>query len=185
MIKKSIALLTILGCLVIQSRGQVYIAKKSEIGFFSEAIMENIEAVNKRSSSLLNTKTGQFVVQIPIGAFEFEKDLMKEHFNENYMETEKFPKATFNGTIKGDIDFKKDGTYPAKAEGKLTIHGVEKERSFEGNIVVKEGVISLSCEFTVKLAQHNIAIPKVVVKNIAEEVQVKIKADYSPYEKKQ
>ena len=83
--------------------------------------MENIEAVNKKSSSLLNTKTNQLVFQVPIGAFEFEKDLMKEHFNENYMETEKYPKATFNGNLLEGVDFGKDGTYSAKATGKLIV----------------------------------------------------------------
>ena len=181
---KTIAFLAMLGCLSIESSAQVYIAKNSEISFFSEAIMENIEAVNHKSSSLLNTKTGQLVFKVPIGAFEFEKDLMKEHFNENYMETEKFPQSTFKGAISGDIDYTKDGTYPAKAVGKMVIHGIEKERTMEGNIVVKDGAISLESEFIAKLADHDIAIPKVVVKNIAEEVLVKIKADFIPYEKK-
>ena len=124
------------------------------------------------------------VFKVPIGAFEFEKDLMKEHFNENYMETEKFPKGSFNGIINGDIDYSQDGTYPAKAVGKLVIHGVGKDRTMEGNVVVKDGTISLVSELMVKLADHDIAIPKVVVKNIAEEVLVKIKTDFIPYEKK-
>jgi hypothetical protein len=181
---KTIAFLAVLGFLSIESSAQVYIAKNSEISFFSEAIMENIEAVNHKASSLLNTETGQLVFKVPIGAFEFEKDLMKEHFNENYMETEKFPKGSFNGSLNGDLDYTKDGTYPAKAVGKLVIHGIEKERTMEGIVVVKDGSISLVCEFKVKLADHDIAIPKVVVKNIAEEVLVKLKADFSPYEKK-
>ena len=146
--------------------------------------MENIEAMNKKSSSLLNTKTKQLVFQVPIGAFEFEKDLMKEHFNENYMETEKFPKATFNGTILDGASFDKDGIYPTKVVGKFTVHGVEKERTMEGEIVIKDGVISLNAKFTVLLSEHNVDIPKVVVKNIAEEVLVKVKAEYKPYEKK-
>ena len=181
---KMIAFLAVLGCLSMESFAQVYIAKNSEISFFSEAIMENIEAVNHKSSSLLNTETNQLVFKVPIGAFEFEKDLMKEHFNENYMETEKFPKGSFNGSLNGDIDYTKDGIYPAKAVGKLVIHGIEKERTMEGNIVVKDGTISLASEFMVKLADHDIAIPKVVVKNIAEEVLVKLNAEFMPYEKK-
>ena len=181
---KAIALLSVLGGFALEVTAQVFIAKKSEISFFSEAVMENIEAVNHKSSSLLNTETNQLVFKVPIGAFEFEKDLMKEHFNENYMETEKFPKGSFNGTLNGDIDYSKDGTYPAKAVGKLIIHGVEKERTMEGNVVVKDGVISLTSEFMVKLADHDIAIPKVVVKNIAEEVLVKLNAEFMPYKKK-
>jgi len=184
MIKNRIYLLVLLLVLTYSIQAQVFVSSSTEIDFFSEAPMENIEAVNKKSSSLLNTKTNQLVFQVPIGAFEFEKDLMKEHFNENYMETDKFPKATFNGNLLQGVDFGKDGTYSAKAIGKFTIHGVEKERTMEGEIVIREGVISLSAKFIVLLSDHNVAIPKVVVKNIAEEVLVKVKADYKPYEKK-
>mgnify|MGYP001557782501 CR=1 FL=1 len=164
---------------------QVYTAKSSGISFFSEAPMENIEAVNKKSSSLLNTKTKQVVFQIPIPAFEFKKDLMKEHFNENYMESEKYPQASFNGKINEEIDFSKNGAYTASATGKLLIHGVEKERTLKGEITIKEGSISLKGDFTVVIADHNIKIPKVVIKNIAEEVLVKVKVEYQPYTKNQ
>jgi len=163
---------------------QVYVASSSEISFFSKAPNEDIEAFNRKSSSLLNTKTNQLVFQIPIGAFDFKKDLMKEHFNENYMETEKFPKATFDGVLKEGIDFTKNGIYKAQAEGKLTIHGVSKEREIEGEIIVKDGVITLKSKFPVKLEDHNVDIPKVVILKIAEEVMVTIQADYSPYKKK-
>ena len=115
MIKTSIAvLLFIIGGLH-SAISQVYVASSIEISFFSEAPQEDIEAFNKKSSSLLNTKTNQLVFQIPIGAFDFKKDLMKVHFNENYMETEKYPKATFDGTLTVGVVFDKDGTYKAQA----------------------------------------------------------------------
>ena len=185
MIKYNIAVLLVIMGGLHSVTGQVYVASSSEISFFSEAPQENIEALNKKSSSLLNIKTNQLVFQIPIGAFDFEKDLMEEHFNENYMETEKYPKATFDGTIMEGVDFSKDGTYKAQVSGKLTIHGVTKERRIDGEITVKEGAISLKSQFTVKLEEHNVAIPKVVVLKIAEEVLVTIKAAYSPYKKKE
>lgn len=185
MIKYNIAVLLLVIAGFHVAKSQVYVASSSEISFFSEAPQENIEALNKKSSSLLNTKTKQLVFQVPIGAFDFEKDLMEEHFNENYMETEKYPKATFNGTIKEGVDFEKDGIYKAQVSGKLTIHGVTKDRSIDGEITVKDGAISLKSQFAVKLEEHNVAIPKVVVLKIAEEVLVTIKAAYSPYKKKE
>ncbi len=185
MIKTSIALLLFLIGGFHSAISQVHVASSSEISFFSEAPQENIEALNKKSSSLLNTKTKQLVFQVPIGAFDFKKDLMKEHFNENYMETEKYPKAIFDGTIMEGVDFSKDGTYKTQVSGKLTIHGVTKDRSIDGEITIKEGAISLKSQFTVKLEEHNVAIPKVVVLKISEEVLVTIKAAYSPYKKKE
>jgi len=163
---------------------QVYTASSSNIRFFSEAALENIEAHTTKSSSLLNTKTGQVVFQIPIAAFEFEKNLMKEHFNENYLESEKYPKASFSGNLNETIDFATDGKYKASVTGKLNIHGVEKDRTIHGEITVKEGKISLKAEFVVKLVDHKVKIPKVVIKNIAEEVLVSLEADYQPYAKK-
>ncbi|MBL4754635.1 MAG: YceI family protein, partial [Flavobacteriales bacterium] len=83
---------------------QVYISSSSEISFYSETPIEDIEATNTRSSSLLNTKDKKLVFQIPIKAFKFEKNLMEEHFNENYLESDKYPKASFNGYIMDNVD---------------------------------------------------------------------------------
>ena len=163
--------------------GQIYTAKSGEVTFFSEAPIENIEAVNKVATSLLNTASNDIVFSVTMIAFEFEKALMREHFNENYMETEKYPKAAFKGKINETIDFTKDGTYQVSATGKLTIHGVEQDRTIEGTLTVNEGQILLKTEFKVLLKDHNIKIPKLVIKNLAEEVLVKASASYAPYKK--
>ncbi len=163
--------------------GQIYTAKSGEVTFFSEAPLENIEAVNKVATSLLNTASNDIAFSVTMIAFEFEKALMREHFNENYMETEKYPKALFKGKLNEMIDFTKDGTYQASATGKLTIHGVEQDRTIEGTLTVKEGQILLKTEFKVLLKDHNIKIPKLVVKNLAEEVLVTVTATYAPYKK--
>lgn len=164
--------------------GQVYKAKSSSVRFFSEATIENIEATNRRVSSMLNIETKQLVFQIPITAFEFDKDLMKEHFNENYLESEKHPKGTFNGRIVENIDFSKDGVHKASAKGILKIHGIEKERTINGTITIKDGVISLTGKFDVVLKDHNVKIPKILFSNIAEQVEVTINVTYEPYAKK-
>jgi len=166
------------------ARAQVFISDNTAISFFSETPLENILAANSKSSSLLNIKDKQVVFQIPVKAFEFEKDLMREHFNENYLETEKYPKASFNGNINEDVDLSKDGTYEVTVTGKLLIHGVEKQRTITGTIIREGDDISLKGQFQVTLSDHSIRIPKVVIANIAEVIDVKVSARYKPYIKK-
>ncbi len=160
---------------------QIYIAKNCEITFFSEAPLENIAAINKAAKPILNTATGEIQIKIAMTAFVFEKPLMQEHFNENYVESEKFPYAIFKGKINETIDWKKDGEYKATAIGKLNIHGIEKERTIDGTIIVKESEIVISTKFNVHIADHEIKIPSLYVKNIAEDVEVKLNATLEPY----
>lgn len=181
--KRAVIIIGLTLCLY-GSRAQVFISSSSKISFSAETSMENIEAKNVKSSSLLNTKANQLVFQIPIRAFKFEKNLMEEHFNENYLETEKYPKASFNGNINEEVDLSKDGTYEVTATGKLLIHGVEKERTLTGTITRNGNEISLAGEFKIVLADHQIKIPKVVIANIPEEIDVKVSVVYKPYEKK-
>ena len=165
-------------------QAQLFISSSTEISFFSATPLEDIEAINSRSSSLINTKDRQIVFQIPMRGFIFDKDLMQEHFNENYLESDKYPKASFNGNVIEDVDLSKDGTYQVTAKGILDIHGVEQERTLKGVIVKKGDIITLIGEFTIVLKDHNIKIPKIVIANIAEEVIVKVSATYKPYVKK-
>ena len=117
---------------------------------------------------------------IPVVSFKFEKPLMEEHFNENYLETEKFPTAKFSGTINEELDYTKNGTYDASVTGKLTIHGVEQERSINGTITVKDSQLIFEGKFQIKLEDHDIDIPSIVVKNIAEVVDVTATLVYEP-----
>lgn len=152
----------------------------SYVRFYSEAPMENIEAVNKKSSGLINTSTNDLVLMIPIISFKFDKELMEEHFNENYMETPKFKNATFKGKIKESIDWTTDGSFNATAEGILKIHGVEKKRTITGKLVIQNGNAHLSTVFSIKVAEHDIEIPQVVFMNIAEEVEVTARLSFVP-----
>ncbi|MES2287876.1 MAG: YceI family protein [Bacteroidota bacterium] len=163
---------------------QIYMAKNCEITFFSESPLENIEAINKAAKPILNTSTGDIQTKIAMTAFVFEKPLMQEHFNENYAESEKFPSATFKGKINEVIDWTKDGEYKATVTGKLNLHGVEKDRTIEGTITIKGSEITITTKFNIHIADHGIKVPSLYVKNIAEDVEVKLSATLEPYKKK-
>ena len=162
----------------------IYTTESSEISFFSSTPIEDIEAVNSASTSLLNLPKKDIVFRVPISGFQFEKPLMQEHFNENYMETEKFPYATFKGKLSDTLDFSIDTVYNVSATGMMNIHGVDRAETYSGKIVAKDGKATLTTSFKVKLKDHKIKVPKVVFANIAEEIEVKVMFEYKPYEKK-
>ena len=119
---------------------EYFSSNTSEVKFFSWAPMEDIEAVNTESKSFLKIEDNSIVVRVPIKDFVFHKALMQEHFNENYMESDEFPNASFSGVIVGEYNPSKDGVYPIKAKGEFTLHGVKVEREFEGTFTVKASV---------------------------------------------
>jgi polyisoprenoid-binding protein YceI len=155
---------------------QKYITKNGYIRFFSETPMETIEAHNRQVNSALDIATGDFVFKVLIKSFEFEKALMQEHFNENYMESDKFPDATFTGKITNlsAIDFTKDGKYEADVEGDLKIHGETKKVKEKGTFDVSGGKINGKSIFMIHLADYKIKIPNTVVNNIAEDIQITV-----------
>lgn len=162
---------------------QIYLAKACEISFFSETPLENIDAINKTTKPILNTATGDLQMKISMKAFVFPKPLMQEHFNENYVESEKFPDAFFKGKINEQIDYTKDGEYKTTATGKITLHGVEKEVTLEGTITIKEGKLQMQSSFKLHIADYNIKVPSLYVKNIAEDVVVKLNSTLEPFKK--
>ena len=183
---KRLFLIPVLLMLVQPVTAQKYIARNGQVSFFSEAPLENIEAHNSNAVSIIDGSTGEVVANILMKAFHFEKALMEEHFNEKYVESEKYPKSVFKGTITNlsDIDLTKPGNYKANVEGEITIHGVTKPLEAAGDIVVeKDGVFSVDCKFNVTVKDFEIKIPKLVVRNIAEVVEVTLKFNYTPYGK--
>ncbi|MGE0560610.1 MAG: YceI family protein [Flavobacteriales bacterium] len=169
-------LLLLLVLIKLNLSAQVVKSNETVIEFYSATPVEDIKAINKDSKALINTKTNEFAFVVPIVGFKFEKELMEVHFNENYMESDKYKTAYFKGTINGLVDYLTDGVYTVIASGTLNIHGVDQAREINAEINVKEGIISIKSEFKVKLANHKIKIPKVVIKNIAEEVSVSVTA---------
>lgn len=154
-----------------------YQLKNCTVSFFSEAPLENIEANNKDSKGIVDPTARNFAFRIPIKSFVFKKSLMQEHFNENYLESEKYPNASFKGTLEGNYDIKKNGSYPVTASGELEIHGVKQQRKIPAIIEVKDQSIQISSKFKVKLDDHKIKIPTLVFNKIAEEVEVTLQSN--------
>jgi len=182
---KKIFLVLLISSVALAGRAQLYVAgDSSTVSFFSEAPLENIDATNTKVNSFLNTATNEVMFIVHIRGFEFNKDLMQEHFNEKYMESDKYPTSTFKGKINDNIDYTKDGTYNVTATGKLMIHGVERDINTPGTVTIEKGKINLKSEFRVPLKGFNIEVPKLVFQNIAEVISVKVNMNYSPYKKK-
>lgn len=159
-------------------QAQIVKSHNAQLSFFSEAPIENINAESNTGVSALNLSTKTIYFKVFMSSFKFKKSLMQEHFNENYMESFKYPTAEFNGKINDPIDLTKDGTYHVTVQGDLNIHGVIKNYIVKGELKVMGGEISANSTFPVKLADHEIKIPKLVIKNIAEIVQVTVSAHY-------
>ena len=162
----------------------VYSTKTGHASFFSTTPMRDIDATNDKCGSVLNTTTNEVVFVVSIKNFVFKDALMQEHFNENYMESDKYPDATFKGKINETVDYTKDGTTDVTTTGKLKMHGVEKDVTEKGTVTVKDGKITVHSVFDVALADYNITIPSVVGKDIAKIIKVTIDAQLSLYVKK-
>lgn len=168
--------ITVMMMLTSTAFAQKYITKNGDISFYSSTPVEDIEAHNNQVNAALDAQTGDFVFKVLIKSFKFEKALMQEHFNENYMESHKYPNATFKGKVVNldDIDFSKPGKYEAKIEGDLTIHGVTKNIKETGTFEVKKGEIHGTSKFAARVADYDIKIPNTVINNISEEIEVTV-----------
>jgi polyisoprenoid-binding protein YceI len=164
-------------CECYQLKAQRYRSSSSHVHFFSDAPMEDIEASNQDGKSVLDISTGEIVFSIPVKAFTFEKSLMQEHFNENYLESDIYPHATFKGKLSG-FDPSIRTWQNARAEGLMNIHGVEQEISVDGRIRIGEDLAEIAAKFPIILNDYKIKIPKVVFYNIAEVVDVTITFEY-------
>lgn len=177
-----ILLLIILLSSALASGQNVFIDKAGRVTFFSEARLENIEAVHTGVNAMLNTLTNELVFIVPIRGFRFEKELMQEHFNEKYMESDKFPKATFKCSITDSVSWSVPGTYTVSAKGILNLHGVEREISESGIITINGNKISLTSEFNIAVADYGITIPKLLFENIADTVKVTLHSNFEPFQ---
>lgn len=162
----------------------LYSTNKGEVRFFSRAPLEDISAENKTAVSFINTNTKEVVVRITVSNFNFPNKLMQEHFNENYLETDRFPNATFQGLINENVDWKTPGRYAVSATGVLNMHGKTQPKTLGGTMVVSENSLLLTCTFEVPLADFNIKIPKLLFSKIAEKIEVNCRFDYAPYVKR-
>ncbi|WP_299455199.1 YceI family protein [uncultured Microscilla sp.] len=172
----TLALVLVWGVGVLKAQDRFFL-QKSKITFESETPVETIKAVNASSQGVVITGKNKFLIRVPIQAFKFKRRLQQTHFNENYMESNKYPNAVFRGQLDGNYDLTKEGTYQVKAKGKLDIHGVKKDRTVPATIIVKNGLANFKAQFIVKPADHGIKIPKVVAGKIANEIKVNIQSE--------
>ncbi len=185
MAKRLIIVCTLLICLQIGT-AQIFKAKdgSTNITFFSSSPLEDITATNKGAIIVMNSATNDIQIRVSVINFKFKNALMEEHFNENYMETEKFPNAIFKGKINEKIDLSKDGEYKVTVTGKMEIHGVVKDETYEGTITKAGNDLNIKTKFKVKLVDHNIKVPSLYVKNIAEVIDVDVNSTLEPFQKK-
>lgn len=157
---------------------KIYQTKSGKVSFFSATLIENIAAVNNQVDSKLSNN-GQMIFQLAIRGFRFENATMQEHFNENYMESDKFPKAVFKGKITNiaEVNFDKDGTYKTAVAGELEIHGVKQNVTATGTIDVKAGKVAAKSSFKIKLADYGIK-GTLIGDKIAKELTITVDCKY-------
>jgi YceI-like domain len=174
-------LIFIFSVLILQganTQSKIYTTNTGFVRFRSDAPLELINAVSKELKGAIDADKRTFAFRIRINSFEgFNSPLQREHFNENYLESEKIPEALFNGKIIEDVNFAANGNYSIRAKGTLTIHGVPQERIIKSDVEVKNGIMKVKSAFVVMLSDHNIPIPRVVKDKLANEIKVEILAE--------
>jgi hypothetical protein len=154
-----------------------YTLLSGEVRFVSKADLETIKSTSKELKGVLDPVSHSVAFKIANASFlGFNSQLQREHFNENYMESDLFPNCSYSGKIIDEVNFKKDGSYPVRAKGVLIIKGVGQERIVKGVIYVKGEELFLTSEFMVNLRDHNIRIPRIVQQKIAPEIEVSLTA---------
>jgi len=165
----------------VTSQDNLYFTDDGSIDFTSDAPLEVIKASSGQLAGILNIDDRTFSFSIPMKSFEgFNSSLQRTHFNENYMETEKYPKSTFNGKIIEEVDFSQAGEIRVRAKGKIKIHGLELDRIIRCSLKISANKIIINASFTVLLEDHDIKIPSIVQQKIAEEIEVELKATITP-----
>ncbi len=159
-----------------------YFTKSAKIHFYSSTSLEDFEAKNKSAVCVLNTKTGSLQFSTLIKGFEFENEEMQEHFNDHYLESDKYPKSEFKGQILNNaaVNYKKAGSYPVQVKGQLTLHGITKEVLTSGLIKVDNKGVNSTATFTIKLADYGIKIPALAKDKIAKVVKITVNASLDP-----
>ena len=153
----------------------IYFTRSGTISFFSSTPIEDIKAINEQTTCVLDLETGDLSFRIPIRGFIFKNGLMQEHFNENYLESDTYPNASFTGSIEGWKDITLSETLqPVSLKGTMTIHGVSKEIAESGNILMKEDRLIGAATFKINVADYKIEIPKILRENIAKVVDVSV-----------
>lgn len=164
---------------------QIFMAKTSEISFFSKTDVEDIDAKNTTGKPVLDAGSGKVAVKVTMRGFKFKSGFMEDHFNENYVESDKYPHAIFEGKIKDNdkINYKADGEYDVIVEGKMTLHGQTKDIVILAKLTIKGNQILVNAKFKLAIADYKIEIPAQKLANIAEQIDVTVKATLEPFKK--
>lgn len=158
---------------------QPKITRTGYIGFFSKTPLEDIKAENRQVNSVIDLAKKNIAFAALMKGFLFQKALMQEHFNENYVESDKYPKTSFAGSYTGDVDPTKDGIYNIKVKGNLTLHGVTRAIEVPATMEVQGGKLTSKSNFKLKPTDFNIKIPSLVKDKIAQQIDVAVKIDYN------
>lgn len=163
----------------------IYLTKVGEITFFSKAPLEDIEAQNKSVTCILKASEGSIAFKVLMKSFVFDKAAMQQHFNDDYVESDKYPNATYEAQIVDfdKIDLSKDGIYAVKTKGEFSLHGVKKNLEKEGNITIKGNRITIDASFEIQLSDYNIAVPNMYLKKISNAINIKVHAELEPYQR--
>jgi len=159
--------------------GQLYSTRTGFIGFYSKTPLEDIKAENNQVYAIIDAGKKNVALAVLLKGFTFTKELMQEHFNENYVESDKYPKASFTGSYTGDVPPGRDGVYKVMIRGNLTLHNVTKPVEAEATIEIKNGHLLGKTEFRLKPEDFNISIPSIVRDKIDREMTVKVNIDCS------
>lgn len=173
--------LLIIACSISELHGQENLIRGSgQIDFLSDAPLELIQASSPSLQGILDSTSNQFAFSVAIRSFDgFNSPLQQEHFNENYLETEEFPKATFTGKIIEQVNYQFTGIQHVRAKGNFVIHGVTVHRIIDSTIEMIDNTIYIKSQFLIPLEDHNIRIPKIVHMKIAENIQVDVNMTFA------
>ena len=163
------------------SQPKLYVTKAGSVSFDAGTGLEDITGVNKATTAAIDPSSGKMQFSLLVKGFEFKSQLMQDHFNENYMESDKYPKSTFKGTITNlsSVNFSTNGTYSVNVSGKLMIHGVEKDVQTKGTLKVNGSNITTTADFSVVLEEYKIVIPGVVKDKLAKKAKIKVNCTYT------
>lgn len=175
--KKIILIFSICFFIANISSAQLYITRTGFARFFSKTSLEDIEAVNQQLFAVINIEKKEIAFVVLLKGFEFKKELMQTHFNENYIESDKYPKASFNGTYTGDVDMKSGSVSTVKVTGLFTLHGISKTIEVPATLQLVNGVLTGYAMFPVTPEDYNITIPSLVRNKIAKQTNVEIKVN--------
>jgi polyisoprenoid-binding protein YceI len=176
---KRFLILVCAATLTLQGSAQLMMTRSGIISFHSHTILEDIDAENKQVMAVIDAGKKSIAFSCMMKQFIFPRKLMQQHFNENYVESEKFPKATFSGSYTEDVDLEKNGVYPVSIRGRLTIHGVTRDINVPARLEVSNGKVTGTTTFKLNPTDYNISIPFIVRDKIEKENTVKVKVEWT------